>query len=189
MKRVSVLREQTAPERTALLAQIHRRAGRKPRSTRAACFREHLLPQLAAHGIHLRQWDELTPAQREEVERYFDSEVSAALTPLVFDPAQPFPFLSNLSVSLAFSLRSGARDNLLRAREGTSGAEAMDLAPGGRARRAEGFRAAARGDPRQRVHKLYDGMTMRKSHWCWWMRNGTDILAKLLLDANRNGFF
>ena len=46
----------------------------------------------------------LTTAQREQAGRYFDSEISPALTPLVFDPAHPFPFLSNLSMSLAFLL-------------------------------------------------------------------------------------
>ena len=35
---------------------------------------------------------------------YFDAQVSPALTPLVIHPAQPFPFFSNLSLSLAFLL-------------------------------------------------------------------------------------
>jgi polyphosphate kinase len=70
----------------------------------AACFRGAIVPELAAHGVYLRKWDELTEAQREEANGYFDAEISPALTPLVFDPAHPFPFLSNLSTSLAFLL-------------------------------------------------------------------------------------
>ena len=46
----------------------------------------------------------MTAAQQEEAGAYFDREISPALTPLVFDPAHPFPFLSNLSTSLAFLL-------------------------------------------------------------------------------------
>ncbi|MBB5328794.1 polyphosphate kinase [Edaphobacter lichenicola] len=41
-------------------------------------------------------WDELTQAQQDEAARYFDSQLSPALTPLVVDPVNPFPFLSNL---------------------------------------------------------------------------------------------
>ena len=50
----------------------------------------------------LRRWDELTAAQQARSRRYFDSSLSPALTPLVIDPAHPFPFLSNLSTSLVF---------------------------------------------------------------------------------------
>src|SRR5262252_5210561 len=46
----------------------------------------------------------LTDAQRREAGEYFDAQVSAALTPLVILPSQPFPFFSNLSLSLTFVL-------------------------------------------------------------------------------------
>jgi polyphosphate kinase len=52
---------------------------------------------LAKRGVLLRRWDELTAHQQEEASEYFDSCVSAALTPLVIDPEHPFLFLSNLS--------------------------------------------------------------------------------------------
>ena len=45
-----------------------------------------------------------------EVGRYFDSEVSPALTPLVFDPSHAFPFLSHLSTSLAFFLQDPRKE-------------------------------------------------------------------------------
>jgi polyphosphate kinase len=115
MKRVAVLRARTTSEPAALLAQIHSRL-MESLHRQAACFRGQVVPELATHGIHLRQWSDLTPDQREEADHYFDSEVSAALTPLVFDPAHPFPFLSNLSTSLAFYLRDPQKETSSYAR-------------------------------------------------------------------------
>lgn len=82
----------------------------------ADCYRRHIIPGLARHGIFLRRWDELTNAQQDEAEQYFEASLSPALTPLVIDPSHPFPFLSNLSTSLTFVLRDPARSELIHAR-------------------------------------------------------------------------
>lgn len=109
MKRISVLRRGApTPEQTALLGQVRERLI-SSLARQAECFRSQLAPELDASGIHLRNWDALTPAQRDEASAYFDSEISPAVTPLVFDPEHPFPFLSNLSTSVAFYLRDPAR--------------------------------------------------------------------------------
>jgi len=103
MKRISVLRKSSTGERARLLATVRERVlGSLERQ--ADCFRNTLVPGLGKHGVHLRRWDELTAVQQDEASAYFDAEISPALTPLVFDPAHPFPFLSNLSTSLAFLL-------------------------------------------------------------------------------------
>ena len=52
------------------------------------------------------RWDELTAEQRTEGRAYFLANVLAMLIPLAFDPAHPFPFLSNLSTSLGVILRN-----------------------------------------------------------------------------------
>ena len=83
---------------------------------RAECYRQCILAGLAQHGIHLRTWTELSRAQQDEAGRYFDANVSAALTPLVIDPAHPFPFLANLSTSLAFVLHDASRKESVYAR-------------------------------------------------------------------------
>jgi polyphosphate kinase len=70
----------------------------------ATCY-ERLLPELARHGMVIATWDQLTPAQHEEANAYFDTHVSPALTPLGFDPAHPFPFMSNLSTNWGFVIR------------------------------------------------------------------------------------
>src|SRR5215472_14086022 len=108
MKRVSTLRARTTPGAAELLSQIHERLVHSL-GQQADCYRNRIVPGLAEYGIHLVKWDDLSPAQRHEASQYFDSEISAALTPLVFDLAHPFPFLSNLSTSLAFLLHDPQR--------------------------------------------------------------------------------
>src|SRR6266851_10241064 len=65
---------------------------------------EDVLPQLAQTGVRLLRWDEIEPERRKELTSYFESVVFPVLTPLAFDPAHPFPFVSNLSLSLAIEL-------------------------------------------------------------------------------------
>jgi len=70
----------------------------------AECFTREMKPALAEHGIHLLHWHELTRAEQDEAERYFDSSLFPVLTPLAVDPGHPFPFISNLSTSLGVML-------------------------------------------------------------------------------------
>src|SRR5262249_15513204 len=114
MKRIAVLREDATPDRLARIAAIRERL-RPDLDEQARCFRA-LVAELAGHGIQLRAWEELSPAQRDEANRYFDSHVSPGVTPLLIEHDQPFPFLSNLSLSVGFRLfdpRDGAQ-NLAR---------------------------------------------------------------------------
>jgi polyphosphate kinase len=67
-------------------------------------LREDLAPQLAAAGVRILRWEDIEPERRKELGAYFDSVVFPVLTPLAFDPAHPFPFVSNLSLSLAVEL-------------------------------------------------------------------------------------
>jgi polyphosphate kinase len=66
--------------------------------------------------VFLRRWDELSHEQQGDANQYFDREISPALTPLVFDPAHPFPFLSNLSTSPAFMLHGRQKEAVMYAR-------------------------------------------------------------------------
>src|SRR5262249_1076225 len=93
MKRVSVLRQGAAEPQRALVQQVREKLP-PMLCDQADCYRKILVPGLAKHGVLLRRWDKLTARQREEASDYFDSCVSAALTPLVIHPEHPFPFLS-----------------------------------------------------------------------------------------------
>jgi len=103
MKRVAVLRESLTPDREKLLQEINVRL-LPALHQQAVCFREQIVPGLAVHGVFLRNWEELTPAQKAEANTFFDKQVSPALTPLIIHSGEAFPFLSNLSTSLVFPL-------------------------------------------------------------------------------------
>jgi len=74
------------------------------------CLNEEVLPALAAQGLAVLGIGELTEAERDSVDRYFRTNVFPVLTPLAVDPAHPFPYISNLSLSMAVSLRDAGGD-------------------------------------------------------------------------------
>jgi polyphosphate kinase len=61
-------------------------------------------------------WHEVRAGERAEAEQYFRATVFPILTPLAVDPGHPFPFISNLSVSLAVILQHPERPENLFAR-------------------------------------------------------------------------
>ncbi|MDO8186189.1 polyphosphate kinase 1 [Conexibacter sp. JD483] len=89
---------------TELLEAIGTRV-RALATRQAALFDQTLLPALAEHGVRIVAWDQLDDAERQEVDARFEREVFPALTPLAVGPAQPFPYISNLSLSLAVLVR------------------------------------------------------------------------------------
>jgi len=60
-----------------------------------------LVPALAGQGVRLRTWKSLSEGMRTAARLYYRESVFPVLTPLGVDPVHPFPFLSNLSLSLA----------------------------------------------------------------------------------------
>jgi polyphosphate kinase len=67
----------------------------------AACFSDAVLPALAQEGIEILRWKELAAAEQETLHKLFRERIYPVLTPLVVDPAHPFPYISGLSLSLA----------------------------------------------------------------------------------------
>jgi polyphosphate kinase len=107
MKRIELLHrdEGRRPEAAALLDAIRQRL-LPMLGEQAEAFRT-VVAALRPHGTFLLNWDELTGNQRAESREYFLSNVLALLTPLAYDPAHPFPYLSNLSISLGVTLLNG----------------------------------------------------------------------------------
>jgi polyphosphate kinase len=80
------------------------------------CFERELRPALAEHGIRIISTDGATAREHEEMNRLFEGQVFPALTPLVVGRGRPFPYISNLSLSLAVLLRNPDKDEEVIAR-------------------------------------------------------------------------
>jgi len=89
-------------------------AGLTPRQTLAAirervlvlvkrqtdCAEQRLFPALAERGIRIATIAEVSPDERAALRERFRRVIFPALTPLAVGPGQPFPYISNLSLSL-----------------------------------------------------------------------------------------
>jgi len=80
------------------------------------CFEDEIQPALAEHGIRLISLDAANESEREEVEHLFISRVFPALTPLVIGRGRPFPYISNMSLSIGVLLRNPEKDEEVAAR-------------------------------------------------------------------------
>ena len=64
-----------------------------------------LCGELADEGLRYIGAEDVTPAERDDLEERFLSELFPVLTPLAIDPAHPFPFIPNLAFSLVLKIR------------------------------------------------------------------------------------
>ena len=60
-------------------------------------------------GIHVLNYEDLDEEQQKHLHEHFQAKIFPILTPLAVDPGHPFPFISNLSLSLAVVLRHPTR--------------------------------------------------------------------------------
>jgi polyphosphate kinase len=70
-----------------------------------ACFEGRLRPALADRDILVVGVEDLDEERRTELARHFQKAIFPALTPLAVAPGRPFPYISNLSLSLAVLVR------------------------------------------------------------------------------------
>jgi len=108
MKRIGGLKQQVGAGVKKLTVD-----GMLPAEQIDACYRvaqEILFEQRRIEGvlrellekekICFRGYQELSTAQKKEMDSYFKKEIYPLLTPQGIDPAHPFPFISNLSLNL-----------------------------------------------------------------------------------------
>ena len=113
MIRVAALKQQIA-------AEVHKRSndGRLPAEQLAAVSSRlrpslerfgsllggELFPALEREGIAIHRYDSLDERERAELANIFDERVFPVLTPLAVDQGHPFPYISNLSLSLGVEM-------------------------------------------------------------------------------------
>jgi polyphosphate kinase len=118
MVRVAGLRRQlaagvTQPSPDGLTPQEQLDAIERRSRELLALQRQHLhevlCPALAEHGVRLLSVADLTSAEWGAIDELFESQIFPILTPLAVDPGHPFPYISNLSLSLAVEIRDPVR--------------------------------------------------------------------------------
>ncbi len=66
----------------------------------ARCYESDIVPALAAEGIRILRYADLSVTQRSDIDRWYHLNVFPVLTPLAVDPGHRFPFISNLSENI-----------------------------------------------------------------------------------------
>jgi polyphosphate kinase len=110
-RQVSARVQQTLPDGNSPREQLDRIEVRVREMLEHArhCLHELLLPELAQHGIRLLSMADLSTDERATMDGLFENQIYPVLTPLAVDPGHPFPYISNLSISLAVELRDAER--------------------------------------------------------------------------------
>uniref|UniRef100_A0A832DIW7 Polyphosphate kinase n=1 Tax=Ignavibacterium album TaxID=591197 RepID=A0A832DIW7_9BACT len=70
-----------------------------------------IVPSLRENNIFLHEYNELSKEEKKTLNDYFKKEIFPVLTPLAFDPGRPFPYISNLSLSIAVLIRKPNGEN------------------------------------------------------------------------------
>jgi polyphosphate kinase len=78
-------------------------------------FSEVIRPELAEQGIRIVSYEEAA-GSASEMERRFREQIFPVLTPLAIGPGRPFPYISNLSLSLIVRLHDPDLDHDVFAR-------------------------------------------------------------------------
>jgi polyphosphate kinase len=78
-------------------------------------WQEAIRPGLA-HGIRVVSAGDCSPSELKTVDRTFEEQVFPVLTPLAVGPGRPFPYISNLSLSLGVWLADPVTESELFAR-------------------------------------------------------------------------
>ncbi len=81
-----------------------------------ACLSRDLLPALAEQGIRIVRYEDVGEDERAALSERFRRQIFPVLTPLGVGVGRPFPYISNLSLSLVVRLRDPVTDTRTFAR-------------------------------------------------------------------------
>lgn len=103
----------TPTEQLALIRQ----AAIVMHQTMSEAWEKKLKPALYERAnIEICDYEDLSPERQKLLHVYFQNQVYPILTPLAVTPGQPFPFISNLSLSLAIMMKNPKRETIHFAR-------------------------------------------------------------------------
>lgn len=106
-RKVAAGSPQYAPDPLAPAEQLDaiRHRVRELIARRRQVLKQELFPGLARHRIQLVKMEALDEDERRQLHEFFEAQVFPVLTPLAVDPGHPFPYISNLSLSLAVDIK------------------------------------------------------------------------------------
>ena len=87
------------------LLRVIRETAATMQDAQAACWERDVRPALADAGVRVLEPSEYTGEIKTWLETHFAREIRPVLTPLAFDPGHPFPFISNLSLNFAVTVK------------------------------------------------------------------------------------
>jgi polyphosphate kinase len=64
-------------------------------------YLDDLVPSLAEAGVAIVTWQDLDQPERKALQEIYEQRIFPVLTPLAVDPSHPFPYISNLALSIA----------------------------------------------------------------------------------------
>ncbi|MDO4241521.1 MAG: RNA degradosome polyphosphate kinase [Microbacteriaceae bacterium] len=100
---------------TALFQEIMCRAY-ELQQRHSACFQNEVQPALAANGIHIVDWHEISETDKNSLKNYYESHIYPILMPLAVDPAHPFPYISGRTLNLSIRVRNPRTEKIEFAR-------------------------------------------------------------------------
>ncbi|UJA21372.1 polyphosphate kinase 1 [Thermoleophilia bacterium SCSIO 60948] len=86
------------------------------RSRVCRAFERQIRPALAGHGLRIVDIEDVPSEERRKLNALFERQIYPALTPLVLGLGRPFPYISNLSLSLLVMLRDPKSEGEVLAR-------------------------------------------------------------------------
>jgi polyphosphate kinase len=95
------------PDGLSARETLERLTARNAELTRrhARVWEEAVRPALAEESVRVAEVPECSGEELETIDRLFSEQIFPVLTPLAVGPGRPFPYISNLSLSIGVSLR------------------------------------------------------------------------------------